>query len=274
MALQKKPKRRWWAVAARPATGGSLPLDLVSGTVAAYSLRRLRNAYSGAVVNVRRSSDNATKDIGFAGNDFDVAGFNTFVGGGSGFVAIWYDQSGNGAGYSAIQGTAATQPQITPIAAPRGGPAVTFTTGATGVTATVPASTIPLALNGVVTRTGALTSFDTFLALSGVNPPSLLYVNSPGISFGNAGLDGITVVTPDNQFHSATGVMNGASSLLTVDGTSTSGTLGNQPGSTSFSIGFGNFIGSLCEGIYFTGALSGAAITNLAVNQKTYWGTP
>ena len=50
---------------------GQNPLDnlgLTSGTpaAAAYSLRKLSTAYLGAAINVRRSSDSATQDIGFA----------------------------------------------------------------------------------------------------------------------------------------------------------------------------------------------------------------
>ena len=41
----------------------SLPLDVQGSAVAAYSLRNLSSTYSGAVVNVRRSSDDTTKDF-------------------------------------------------------------------------------------------------------------------------------------------------------------------------------------------------------------------
>ena len=40
-------------------------LDLISAVVAAaYSLRRLYASYTGAAIRVRRSSDNAERDIG------------------------------------------------------------------------------------------------------------------------------------------------------------------------------------------------------------------
>ena len=41
----------------------SLPLDVQGSAAAAYSLRNLSSTYSGAVVNVRRSSDDTTKDF-------------------------------------------------------------------------------------------------------------------------------------------------------------------------------------------------------------------
>ena len=79
---------------------------------AAFSLRKLSTAYLGSAIQVRRSSDNATQDIGFtAGGDLDQVTLTTFVGAGNnGFVSIWYDQSGNGR--NAIQATAANQPRI------------------------------------------------------------------------------------------------------------------------------------------------------------------
>lgn len=86
-------------------------LDLFPNAAAAYSLRKLRTAYTGSVIRVRRSSDNAEQDIGFDSFDnLDTSTLSTFVGANNGFVTTWYDQSGNG--YDATQATAANQPQI------------------------------------------------------------------------------------------------------------------------------------------------------------------
>ena len=88
----------------------SFLLDTYSGAAAAYSLRKLRNAYSGDAIRVRRSSDNAELNIGFVSNELDTASLTTFCSGTNGFVTTWYDQSGNG--INATQTTAANQPQI------------------------------------------------------------------------------------------------------------------------------------------------------------------
>ena len=87
-------------------------LDRLSvSSSAAYSLRKLRNAYTGNAIRVRRSSDNAELDIGFAASgDLDTAALLTFVGSGDGFVTTWYDQSGNGR--HDTQTTAGNQPRI------------------------------------------------------------------------------------------------------------------------------------------------------------------
>jgi len=75
-------------------------LDQVTGAVAAYSLRKLSQDYTGSAVRVRRSSDNTEADIGFNSNGMlDIEALLAHVGTGStdsGFVKIWYDQSGNG----------------------------------------------------------------------------------------------------------------------------------------------------------------------------------
>lgn len=68
-------------------------LDLYPGATAAYSLRKLRKAYIGACIRVRRSSDNSEQDIGFSGNVLDTVTLLNFVGAGNGHVVTWYDQS-------------------------------------------------------------------------------------------------------------------------------------------------------------------------------------
>ena len=89
-----------------------LALDQIGApSAAAYSLRKLRAAYTGSAVRVRRSSDNAEVDIGFASNgDLDTTALLAHVGSGNGFVTTWYDQSGNAR--NATQTTAGNQPQI------------------------------------------------------------------------------------------------------------------------------------------------------------------
>lgn len=73
-----------------------LLLDDYSGAAAAYSLRKLRGGYSGPVVRVRRSSDNAETDINFTSAGYiDTAALLSFCGSANGFVTTWYDQSGN-----------------------------------------------------------------------------------------------------------------------------------------------------------------------------------
>jgi hypothetical protein len=91
--------------------GSPLLLDTYTGATAAYSLRKLRTAYTGYCIEVRRSSDDTTLNIGFTAlGVLDESALTTFVGAGNdGFVKTWYDQSGSN---NASQGTAGNQPKI------------------------------------------------------------------------------------------------------------------------------------------------------------------
>lgn len=76
---------------------------------AAYSLRYCYpTIYSGDVVLVRRSSDNAEE--GFTPEEILDGTLASFCGAGDGFVKTWYDQSGNGRNFT--QATAGKQPKI------------------------------------------------------------------------------------------------------------------------------------------------------------------
>lgn len=91
----------------------TLPLlNTYTGGEAAYSLRKLNSSYTGAAINVRRTSPtSASQDIGFtAAGDLDVGALSTFCGSGDGFVQTWYDQSGNGR--NATQSSQTLQPKI------------------------------------------------------------------------------------------------------------------------------------------------------------------
>ena len=90
---------------------GSPILDQLTATAtAAYSTRRLKGAYAGNAMRVRRSSDNAEQDIGFASDGtLNQAALLSFVGSGSGYVSIWYDQVG---GKNLTQTITAYQPTI------------------------------------------------------------------------------------------------------------------------------------------------------------------
>lgn len=107
--------RRGIGVQSYVAAGGAAPfvglLDTYTDAAVAYSVRKLRNAYSGSAIRVRRSSDNTEQDIGFDTNgNLDESALTTFVGAGNGFVTTWYDQSGNSR--NATQSTAINQPLI------------------------------------------------------------------------------------------------------------------------------------------------------------------
>jgi len=90
-------------------------LDLFPNAAAAYSLRKLRAAYSGSAVRVRKevSAVSSETDIGFLGDgSLDTVSLLTFASdadGGDVFVVTWYDQSLSN---DATQSTGANQPKI------------------------------------------------------------------------------------------------------------------------------------------------------------------
>ena len=90
-------------------------LDLFPGAAAAYSLRKLRAAYSGSAVRVRKevSAVSSETDIGFLSDgSLDTSTLLTFASdadGGDVFVVTWYDQSLSN---DATQSTGANQPKI------------------------------------------------------------------------------------------------------------------------------------------------------------------
>ena len=83
--------------------------DAIPSIVAAYGMRRLLASYTGALVRLRRASDNAESDFGYDANgDLDVAAIATWLTATTGYAVTWYDQSGNSK--NVTQSTAANQP--------------------------------------------------------------------------------------------------------------------------------------------------------------------
>lgn len=93
-------------------------LDTYTGATVAYSVRWLNSAYSGALVRIRRSSDNAEKDfypdtnneLSLSSEDGAGTSLSTWISTDSGYIAKWYDQSGNA--NDATRPDAAAQPRI------------------------------------------------------------------------------------------------------------------------------------------------------------------
>lgn len=255
---------------------GPLLLNAVPLASAAYSLRLLTTTYSGPCITVRRSSDNTTQNIGFtASGDLNVAALNAFIGAGNGFVATWYDQSGNARNVS--QATLGNQPRLIASDPGLGGkPNLSFTAASGLLTGTIPATTLPLTLSAVLVRsTGS--NFINMFSIGPTNQPALYFSSTPSqVGAGNWGIDGITSTALDGWGHAVGGIYNVASSFIYVDGTSTAGALSSHLGATIINLGSNVVSGDnarMSEAIYWSSNL-GATLTTVQTNQKAYWGTP
>ena len=214
-------------------------LDVVSGGRVAYGLIKLRSAYSGNCIRVRRASDNAESNIGFVNDELDVTTLQTFCTGTNGFVTTFYDQTGNGE--NLVQASASNQLQIV-----NSGSVITITGMGTGAVAR-PAMlstnkflfrsfTAPIAQPATLTAVHRLVSGDAFGDdwILGYAAPNLRYIaggfaqqninnNDPSIQYWK--LDGANSTVKRNSSSTATISLgtNSASSLVYGAGASLGG---------------------------------------------------
>lgn len=88
-----------------------LPLDGLAPLAAFSAPRRLLTSYTGPLMRVQRTSDNAEQDIGYTeANLLDVDALASFCSGTTGLVTTLYDQSGNS--YDLVQATSGDMPRI------------------------------------------------------------------------------------------------------------------------------------------------------------------
>lgn len=265
---------------------------LTVAAAGAYSLRKLRSAYSGASVIVRRSSDNTTLSIGFVNNLLDVSTLLTFVGSGDGFIQTWFDQSGNGANFT--QSTLASQPKIvsTGVVESKNSKPTIFMS-VTPLEATINGFNTGFAVNGVagvsVNSSGGFNTFVTKANGSSADPldfwatspstPANMYVggsyfrSSSGAGFTAA--DGFEVLTYQSGPVSSTGAMffNGTANTGTLTGSYTTiidsslpVILGQRPDGRT------DLTGWVSECIIFLSALSTSDRQTLERNQGTFYG--
>ena len=218
---------------APPAT---LLLDDYPNAAAAYSLRKLRTAYTGNCIEVRRSNDNTTSNIGFSGNYLDTAALKTFCGSNSCFVRTWYDQSTNAR--NVIQTADNTrQPRIVNAGTieRRNGQCTVFFDGTNDV----------LQITGLSSITAPVTTFTVHTYQSIASPSSFPYVYDHGnddfILDDNAGAgslvmkiyNGASVVSnigTINVQYLTYALFNTTSSVFTINTSTFTGSTGTRTG--------------------------------------------
>lgn len=257
------------------AVSGGLLLDVLGTTaVRAYSLRKIRSAYTGYAIKVRRSSDNATQDIGFDGsNNLDTAALASFVGTDSGYIDTWYDQSTTAD--NVTQATTGDQPRIRDAGTTETKnslPVVRF-----GVTATV-----------VLKGGSSLTAAEALGIVTFSNPTFPDYssaVSGTGSGGSETGILGdatsntnwyesgnFTTIRSNNGSTRAASCFNGTLAQVSGRGTGGSWTLpqlGQERNNANR-----KWDGWIGEIIIFATALSSGDRSTAYTEMKTYWGTP
>lgn len=261
----------------------SFLLDMVPGAAAAYGLRRLRSAYNGPIINLRRSSDNAQSDFyASAAGDLETAAITAWLSGATGYVSTWYDQSGNG--NNATQTTAADQSNIQTnslnghaILASANDAPFGSTSGSVNFSGAV-------SVSAIVKATSAASTYlwtSVGAAYNSPGGPQLVYDGSGNIDFLTHAADTIAVATTPTSWHNFLGTTpaNGVGvNHLYVDGVSTAGSSTSHvtANNTLFAVPTNSVVGdgSCAEVIYWPFELSAAQAAIIYTNQKAYWGTP
>lgn len=84
--------------------------DEYGGAYAGYSVRKMRDDYTGASIRVRVEGTTNEQDIGFdSSGNLDTQSLLSFCGSGTGLVSVIYDQIGSN---NAVQNAASEQPMI------------------------------------------------------------------------------------------------------------------------------------------------------------------
>jgi hypothetical protein len=255
------------------------PLDTFASPSGAYSFRKLKSAYSGPAIRIRRASDNLETDINFLGyvpglgSPWDEAAAAAHCAATTCFLRTWYDQSG--AGKDLVQTVAANQPSLVfnckgslPCWRISNVGTVTLVT-----TSTTPATGV-VSFSAVASRdSGAGNCF--WLRQNGnLNKLQTGTANFWNLIGGTSGT--VAAAAADGAWHAAQGVLNAASSSLTIDGTATTGTATGIV--TAGVTGILGSTTSVCSGgeaiLWDAYPLTTTEIAALTANQRSFWGTP
>lgn len=272
------------SIAFLAATVGSDPLN-------AYALRKIRSAYSGSAIRVRRSSDNTEADIGFTGAGVvDEAALLSHVGAGDGYITKWYDQ-GTGA-VDFAQTTTGLQPQIAAsgvVHKVNGLPAVKFS-GAQYLSHSTPALFAASAVTTLLVHTAPATAASQAVfgednnGTSGYYFPA--YYNSAGQPTyydGSTARVGSGLVI-DGALMQQTSRDTGSALTIHINGVQKLNyTPYTPPGSTVVRGRMGAYIpgaasafftGYVSEAVAWTSSLGTTPTDDGQANQKSYYSTP
>jgi len=254
----------------------NLLLDTYTGAAAAYSLRKLRTAYTGAAVEVYNGSSYA--DIGFdVFGELNTVALAAHCGSNDGFVSKWYDQAGSN---DAVQTTTANMPKIydgtTGVVTENGKPTVDFDGSDDNFTSTI--SNITQSFDVYTVHNFNTTPTATQRLYDSDNGGRITRgSNSTANNFAFAGTVLSWSPQQTGQVQETT-VYNGASSLVRVNGTQTaSGDAGTNSTGTDFVIGAdktasSQFIdGQIQEFIIFDNSKNATDRSGIETNIATFY---
>lgn len=259
--------------------GGAAPLDAFATPSGAYSFRKLRSTYAGPAVRIRRASDNLETDInflgctGFTGCPWDEAAASAHCNATTCSGVTWYDQSG--LARHLTQATPANQPVLV------------FNCNGFLPCFRATASTQTLVAAGSVTPASGLLSFSVvanrsagtgacgWLRQNGTAAVNRILANTVAAQWTIAATGSIVATANDNVWHSAQAVINAASSLLSIDGADTTGSVTGGVGAGTPSISGGAGTCNWAESIVWDAyALTAGERATLTANQRSFFGTP
>lgn len=259
---------------------GVAPLDGFAQPTGAYSFRKLRGAYAGPAIRIRRASDNLETDInflgctGFTGCPWDAAAATAHCAATSCFGVTWYDQSGAVRSLGP-QVTAANQPAL--VFNCNGAlPCLQYTLTNQSLASAAFTPTTGVMSKSVVANRTAGTNFVTFFRSGGATG-NRVNGNSVATQWIVNGASGSIVPTASNAaWHAAQIVINGASSVVSIDGTETTGTITGGVTAAPLTV-IGSTGSTFNEGevVFWDGyALTAGERAALTANQRAYGWIP
>ena len=251
-------------------------LDGVStAPTGAYSFRRLLTSYTAnKAVNIVRASDSALSDVGFLTTGaFDTATAAAFCAATTCKVVTWYDQTAATA-HDLTQATDANRYALVfdclgSLACMQATAATQVLQSATNVT---PATGV--ASFSAVAARAAGTANCTLLRQNGINNRFAMISGAQqwNIIGGTSGSVVGTALNP--SWHASSAVLNGASSVIAIDGTEVTGTAtGNTTAGTPLIAGIASTTCNQTEAIVWDNyVLTATERAYLNTNQHAYWG--
>lgn len=250
------------------ALGGAL--DGLAAPSGAYSFRKLISSYAGSALRIRRASDNLELNVGFIGNDFDTAAATTHCDATTCFIRIWYAQAGT---LDLVQATAGSQPSL--VFNCNGSlPCIRTTAGTFLASVATPTPSGVASLSAVGNR-----SVGTGLCAFRQNGNANRISAAPAVAnqwVVGTGTGNIVATANDNFWHAVQSVINGASSVINMDGVEVTGALTGSVVAAAVQItGSASTTCNFAEFAYWDPyQLTPAERAALRSNQSAYWATP